>query len=139
MTVNDIDAAARRLSRERGRLALVIVDYAQEVANTDPRTPRYLTVGAVASRSIALAAELEAAFVIASQVNVVREGNEESFAMRESAILKHKAHFYLEFAVEWDRSVDGSRKVKAAKIRCPKARNAGAFELAVRYRPELTS
>lgn len=137
VTMNDIVAAARRLGRERGRLSLVIVDYAQEVADSDPRTPRYLTVGAVASRSIALADELQAAFVIASQVNVVREGNEESYAMRESQILKHKAHFYLEFAVEWDKVPDGSRRVKAAKIRCPKARNGPAFELPVRYRPEL--
>jgi replicative DNA helicase len=133
----DIEDAARRLSREHGALSLVIVDYAQEVADTDPRTPRYLTVGNVASRSIALAEELQAAVVIASQVNVVREGAEETFVMRESAILKHKAHFYLELAVEWDKLPDGTRRVKGARIRCPKARNGPAFELPIRYRPEL--
>jgi len=137
VTMADIEDAARRLSREHGALSLVIVDYAQEVADTDPRTPRYLTVGNVASRSIALAEELQAAVVIASQVNVVREGAEETFVMRESAILKHKAHFYLELAVEWDKLPDGTRRVKGARIRCPKARNGPAFELPIRYRPEL--
>ena len=137
VNMDDIVSAARRLNHERGRLSLVVIDYAQEVADPDPRTPRYLTVGAVASRSIALADELGAAVVIASQVNVVREGTEESYALRESQILKFKAHFVLEFAVEWEKQVDGSRKVKAAKIRCPKARNGPAFELPVRYVPEL--
>ena len=96
-----------------------------------------MTVGAVATRSIALAAELGCAVVVASQVNIVREGNDETFAMRESSILKHKAHFALEFAVEWEKRPDGSRAVAAAKIRCTKARNGPAFELPVCYRPEL--
>lgn len=137
VTMDAIAAVARRLESERGRLSLVVVDYAQEIADTDPRTPRYLTVGAVASRSIALAAELDAAVIIASQVNVTREGNEETYALRESQILKHKAHFVLELVVDWDKALDGSRKVRAARIRCPKARNGPGFELPIRYRPEL--
>jgi replicative DNA helicase len=137
ITMVEIEHAAETLRKDRGRLSLVIVDYAQEVADTDPRTPRYLTVGAVGSRSIALAAEQACAVIVASQVNVVREGNEETFAMRESAILKHKCHFALELAVEWEKRSDGSRTVGGAKIRCTKARNGPAFELPLSYRPEL--
>jgi len=137
VTMADIEEAAESVRRARGPLSLVLVDYAQEIADTDPRTPRYLTVGAVASRSIALAAEQQAAVVVASQVNVIREGSEETFSMRESAILKHKAHFVLELVVQWEKRPDGSRAATGATIRCSKARNGPAFELPLAYRPEL--
>lgn len=138
VTMGEIEDAAHALAKERGRPSVVVIDYAQEVADSDPRTPRYLTVGAVASRSIALAEELHTAVIVASQVNVVKDGNEESYVARESAILKHKAHFVLEFAVDWEKpSSGGYRRVKGAKLRCTKARNGPTFELALNYRPEL--
>jgi len=137
ITMAEIEAAAVMLANEHGRPSLVVIDYAQEVADMDPRTPRYLTVGAVASRSIAMAEELSTAVIVASQVNVVKDGNEESYVARESAILKHKAHFVLELAVDWEKLPSGVRRVNGAKIRCTKARNGPTFELPLIYRPEL--
>jgi len=84
-----------------------------------------------------MAEELSTAVIVASQVNVVKDGNEESYVARESAILKHKAHFVLELAVDWEKLPSGVRRVNGAKIRCTKARNGPTFELPLIYRPEL--
>lgn len=139
VTMDEISAAADEAKRRHPDLALVAIDYAQEVADTDPRTPRYLTVGAVAQRSVELARRLDVAVVIASQVNAVKEARGPAqYAFRESAILEHKASNVLLFVVDWTTdAATGARVVERAAFKATKCRGGSLFELAVRYQPAL--
>jgi len=135
--MDDVEAVVREAHKVHG-LDVVFLDYAQEVADLDPRTPRYLTVGSVAQRSVALARELDLAVVIASQVNVVKDGRGTSYVFRESQILEHKAHNVLLFIVEWQVDEETSeRYVKEALLKATKCRGTAVFEHRVDYHPEL--
>ena len=134
----EVEEEADALRRGPG-LALIALDYAQEIASYDERTPRYLAVGAVAQRSVALAREFGVPVLIASQVNVVKEGTKNTYAFRESQILEHKAHNVLLFLVQWRETPDGRRTVESAAFRATKNRSGPLFELPVEYEPELFS
>ena len=139
VNMDAIEQRARAAKRMLPNLALVAIDYAQEVADDDPRRARYLTVGEVAKRSVVLARELDCAVVVASQVNVVQQkGGPAEYVFRESSVLEHKAHSVLVFAVDWQQNPQGGgRVVTSAELRAKKMRGAGAFFLPVRYEPAL--
>lgn len=136
VTMADIEEKAGMLKRGPG-LALVVIDYAQQVAEVDPRTPRYLAVGEVAQRSVALARELAVPVLICSQVNVIKEGQRTSYSFRESAILEHKAHNVLILAVTWQEDGRGFRVIESAEFVAQKNRSGPLFTLPVKYDPEL--
>jgi replicative DNA helicase len=85
----EVEDEADALRRGPG-LALIALDYAQLLADPDERTPRYLAVGNVAQRSVALAREFCVPVIIASQVNTTKEGTKTVYSFRESQILEHK-------------------------------------------------
>ena len=137
-SVTMADIAEQTVALKRGPgLALVVVDYAQQVAEVDPRTPRYLAVGDVAQRAVALARELAVPVLICSQVNVIREGQRTSYSFRESAILEQKAHNVLILAVTWQEDGRGFRVIESAEFTAQKNRGGPLFTLPVRYDPEL--
>jgi len=103
----------------------------------DPRTPRYLAVGDVAQRAVALARELAVPVLICSQVNVIREGQRTSYSFRESAILEQKAHNVLILAVTWQEDGRGFRVIESAEFTAQKNRGGPLFTLPVKYDPEL--
>jgi replicative DNA helicase len=130
-TMAEVEAAAHSIPGIR----LVVVDYAQQVATMDDRTPRYLAVGEIGTRSVILAQALNVPVLVASQVNVAKDGNTKAFSFRETAILEHKAHVVLILDVRW---TDGEvRTVESAEIVCTKQRSGQAFRLPVHYEPEL--
>jgi replicative DNA helicase len=137
VTMADVEGCARELQFEAGSIAAVYIDYAQEVASLDDRTPRYLQVGQVATRSIILARELEIPVIIASQINQTRDkqGNVQQ-TFRESQILEHKSHNVLLFEVVWQEFED-SKTLDAAHFVCRKQRNGPMFRLQVEYQPEI--
>ena len=136
VSMHDVEACSRELMFEEGTLAAVFIDYAQQVATMDDRTPRYLQVGAVATRSIHLARELGVPVIIASQVNqsTDKQGNVTK-SFRESQILEHKSHNVLLFEVTWEEHED-ERYVTGAKFVCRKQRNGPLFRLPVEYIPQ---
>ncbi|MBN2371767.1 MAG: AAA family ATPase [Vicinamibacteria bacterium] len=138
-TMEDVDQAASDLHKQNGGLSLVLIDYAQQVAPIDPKTPRYLSVGSIATKSIELARRLDCAVLVASQVNVVKErSSPTSYVFRETALLEHKAHTVLLFVVEWSTpDEDGDRYVKDARFCASKMRNGSCFDLPVKYTPSL--
>jgi replicative DNA helicase len=140
-TMDDVEKAAEELHRRHGSLALVLVDYAQQVADPDPRTPRYLTVGAVGGRGIEIARRFDCAVVVTSQVNVVQDakGQGKSYTFRETALLEQKCHVGMILVVEWGESNGGPRWVKRCILKSTKGRNISAFELPLRYEPALFS
>jgi predicted ATP-dependent serine protease len=131
--MDEIETEAKRL-----KPVLVIIDYAQQVAPVDAKTPRYLTISDVGQRAIALARSLDCAALIASQVNVIRgeRGSIQGYSLRETAMLEHCAHVVLVFEIEYE-TVDGQRMVKASRIVVQKARGFAPFRIDVAYFPHL--
>ncbi len=98
VTMDVIEAVAK----DQGKLALILIDYAQYVAGEGSRhTPRYLQVGEVAERSVELSIKLNVPVLVASQVNVAKEANKRVYTFRESQILEHKANTALIMDVHW--------------------------------------
>lgn len=137
--IDAIEVAAEEAKRRHPDLAMVAIDYAQEVADPDPRAPRYLAVGNVAVRGTEIARRLDVAVVIASQVNAVKDvKGKVEYSFRESQILAHKAHNVLLFLVDWDEDpTTGNRIVNKALFKATKIRGAGVFELEVNYEPSI--
>lgn len=129
------------VAKEQGKLALILIDYAQYVAGDSARqTPRYLQVGEVAERSVEMSIKLNVPVLVASQVNVAREGNKKAYTFRESQILEHKANTVLIMDVQWTTSeTTGERIVERTDIVCTKQRGAATFTLKVHYEPHLYS
>jgi hypothetical protein len=123
-----------------GSLALIALDYAQELAAPDSRDPRYRAVGAVGRRAVELARRLDVAVIVASQVNAFKEAGRGPtvYSFRESGDLERTAANVLLFLVEWTTDgATGRRHVERATFRGTKVRNGSLFELPVRYRPAL--
>jgi replicative DNA helicase len=118
-------------------ISLVALDYAQQLADDDPKKSRYLAVGEVAMRSIELARELNCAVLVTSQVNTYREKgtNEKTYSIRESANLEQKAATVLYLIV--DRDSDG--RVEKAEFRSTKVRDGALFRLEVDFDPSIFS
>lgn len=117
-------------------LRLIVIDYAQQVADFASNKARYLQVGEVGTAGVAMALAFHVPVIIASQVNTIRDGGTKTFAFRETAILEHKAAVVLVFDVDWDE-VDEERFVKSARILCTKNRSGAPFRLPVHYEPSL--
>lgn len=130
-TMASIEDVARKV---RG-LKAIIIDYAQQVAGMDHRTPRYLQVGEVATRSTVLAKSLNVPVLLASQVNksVSKEdgGSDKrpAYTFRETALLAHKASVVLIFdrAKERDYDKDDEERVECL-LRCAKNRHGQLFK-----------
>ena len=138
VTMAGIESAAKVAAKEHGRLALVVIDYAQYVASTqDKYTPRYLQVGEVAERSVAMALRLNVPVVVASQVNLVKEGGgKRTYTFRESQILEHKASVVLVIDAQWAEQ-NGERTIERTDLVCLKNRSGQTFRLEVEYDPAL--
>lgn len=132
VSMRDIVEAADELED----LALVVIDYAQEVAGDSPNVPRYLQVGEVGGRSVDLAMRLDVPVIVASQVNTIKEGKTKTYTFRETAVLEHKASVVLILDVDWVEE-GGIRRVDAAHLVCTKQRAGEAFRLPVFYEPAL--
>jgi len=139
VTMDEVDVVCEWVTRNRGSISSVAIDYAQEIADLDPRAPRYLTVGAVAQRSVELARRLDVAVVIASQVNVTKgRTGPASYSFRETQVLEHKSSNVLLFVVDWQTDAfSGRRIVERAAFRATKCRGGSLFEVEVCYQPAL--
>ncbi len=134
-----VEAAAFEAKRLRPDLAAILLDYAQVLGTGgDPRTPRYVQVGAVGSRAVELARRLDVAVVLTTQVNRVKGEDGPGFAVRESQMLEHIAALVMFLSVTYDEDPRTGRRVVAeAKLCATKNRHGGLFALALEYRPEL--
>lgn len=134
-TMAEIEHAAHAIDG----LTLVAIDYAQQVAGEiDDRKPRYLQVGEVATRSVALAIKLNVPVVVASQVNILKEGAKKSYTFRESQILDQKAWATVVIELVSDEDpVTGFRHISESYLVCTKSRSGPGFRLRVDYKPDL--
>ncbi len=131
-------AGIETVARAAGKLALIVIDYAQYVAGDSSReVARYLQVGEVAERSVELAIKLSVPVLVASQVNTHEERGRTTYTFRESKILEQHAHTVMILDVQWKDSDSGTRKVERADIICTKNRGFATFRMRVEYTPEL--
>ncbi len=138
VTMDTVEAAVRDTQEQHGKLALLVIDYAQEVATQDGRTQRYLQVGEVAGRSVDISLRYNVPVLVASQVNVVKEGNKRTYTWRESATLLQKANTSMILDVVWGEDpATRERTVERADIVCEKQRGFSPFKLRVEYSPAL--
>lgn len=141
VTLDEIETVALEAKRRHPNLALIAIDYAQEVADDDnAKLARYLAVGNVAVKGTELARNLDVAVVIASQVNVSKEpkSGRTEYSFRESQKLEHKAHNVLLFIVDWREDAEAeTRTVERARFKAKKIRGGPVFEFDVTYEPEF--
>lgn len=134
VTMSDINEIARGIDG----LRLVIVDYAQEIANRNATTARYLAVGEVGKDAIILGKELHVPVMVASQVNVFKgERGGLEYAFRETKDLEHRAHCSMIMEVkrsETPNSLD-FYDIESTRIFARKNRSGAIFSVEVDYRP----
>lgn len=117
---------------------MVIVDYAQEVADRGANVARYLAVGEVGKSAIKLGKELNIPVVVASQVNVFKgDGGATDYAFRETKDLEHRAHASMIMEIKRSQQVNqhGYHDVESARIFARKNRSGPLFDVPVDYRP----
>jgi replicative DNA helicase len=94
--MEDIEATMSEIAIEAKKiknLRLVIIDYAQEIADMDSKLARYLAVGEVGKDAIKLGRACNCPVLIASQVNKTKTtGGRTEYEFRESKKLSHKAN-----------------------------------------------
>lgn len=128
--MSDVAAMARRIKGIR----LIIVDYAQETADPDPRIARYIAVGAVGRDSIRLAKELHCPVFVASQVNKSPKGE---YTFRESGDLHQRAHASMIMESKWSEipNRNGYFDIESTKIFSLKNRSGPGFSVPINYEP----
>jgi len=133
--MSDICAKARTIKG----IKLVIIDYAQEVADMSAKVARYLAVGDVGKDSIRLGKELSCPVLIASQVNVLKHGTQLEYSFRESQKLHHKAHTSMIMEVKRCETPNrnGYFDVESANIFAMKNRSGPMFNVQLNYEPAI--
>lgn len=120
-------------------IKLVIIDYAQEVADMNSKVARYLAVGDVGKDAIRLGKDLSCPVLIASQVNVLQHGMKKEYSFRESAKLYHKAHcaMIMEVKRKEEPNKNGYFDVESANIFAMKNRSGPMFNVQLSYDPAV--
>jgi replicative DNA helicase len=122
-------------------LKLIIVDYAQEIAEREPTTARYLAVGAVGQDAIALGKNLKLPVLVASQVNVFRESGNLDYSFRETKDLESRAHCSMIMEIKRSKAVNefGYYDIESTRIFARKNRSGAIFSVELDYDPALFS
>lgn len=129
-------ADTSEIARSIEGLRLIIIDYAQEVADMDPRVARYLAVGAVGSDAIKIGKELGCPVMVASQVNKSDKG---IYKFRESGDLENRSHvaMIIESKKSETPNENGYFDIESTRIFSPKNRSGPLFSIPVNYEPAL--
>ena len=94
LTPLDVRSRVRRLKREQGDLALVIIDYMQLMTTTGKAENRTIEIGQISRSLKALAKEMEVPLIALSQLNrnpEARQGKPELADLRESGAIEQDA------------------------------------------------
>ena len=141
--IDDIETSlsdAEKYARKIKDLKLIILDYAQELADDSGGTARYLAVGEVGKTAIRIGRELNCPVMIASQVNCAKDkfGNTE-YTFRESQKLEHKCHASMILEVQRDinRNEHGFYDVTGASLVFRKNRDGAMPKIELDYKPAI--
>jgi len=135
ITMVEIGKLAERIEN----IKLVIVDYAQEIANRSTTSARYLAVGEVGKDAIVLGKTLGVPVLVASQVNVNKDGGDLEYAFRETKDLEHRAHCSMIMEVKRSKMPNkyGYYDIESARVFARKNRSGAVFSVDLDYNPAL--
>ena len=129
--MSDVSAKARGIKG----IKLIIIDYAQELAEKNPRLARYLAVGNVGRDAIKIGREFRCPVMVTSQVNV----SDGVYTFRESGDLFQRAHVAFIMETKWSKSEDqhGYFQLESAKLISQKNRSGPKFAVPIKYEPAI--
>ncbi len=140
LTIMELRAKARRLS-SRHKLGLIVVDYLQLIAPTDPKTPREQQVAEISRGLKGLAKELDVPVIVLSQLN--RSAEKENRTprlsdLRESGSIEQDADVVLMLARPKDVEEKFQVAADSAELIVAKQRNGPVGELKLTFLRDIT-
>lgn len=146
LNILELRAKARRMANRlehEGRLGLIIVDYLQLVAGTDPRVPREQQIAEISRGMKAMAKELKLPVIVLGQLN--RESEKERRQprlsdLRESGSIEQDADVVLLLSKpkDTDDDVDRSQDVVPRDLIIAKQRNGPVGTVPLHFIKNLT-
>lgn len=140
LTIMELRAKARRL-QARTPLGLIVVDYLQLLAPTDPKVPREQQVAEISRGLKALAKELNVPVIVLSQLN--RSAEKENRTpklsdLRESGSIEQDADVVLMLARPKDADEKFQVAADSAELIVAKQRNGPVGELKLTFLRDIT-
>jgi replicative DNA helicase len=140
LTIMELRAKARRI-HARKKLGMIIVDYLQLLAGSDPRAPREQQVAEVSRGLKALAKELDVPVLVLSQLN--RSSEKENRTprlsdLRESGSIEQDADVVLMLSRPKDADEKFQTAANAADLIVAKQRNGPVGDLKLTFLQEIT-
>lgn len=141
--LEDIEAPMSEIARraiELKNVRLIILDYAQEIADMDAKIARYLAIGEVGKDAISLGRRLNCPVLIASQLNAINGKNGAvDYSFREGMKIHHKANTSMILEVKREKIPDknGFYEIESTRIFSMKNRGGPMFSVEVDYNPAL--
>jgi replicative DNA helicase len=143
-TVTEVAAAARRIQRQTGSLALVVIDYLQLLEPDNPRDSRQEQVSRMTRRLKGLAREMKVPILCLSQLNRQAEEGKDHRPrlshLRESGAIEQDADVVLFVHREeyYHRGEEAEQLAGQAEIIIAKQRNGPVGEVELIWRKEFT-
>jgi replicative DNA helicase len=141
MTINQLRAKARRIWARNDKMGLIVIDYLQLLAGTDPKIQREQQISEISRGLKTLAKELNVPVIVLSQLN--RDSEKEKRQpklsdLRESGSIEQDADVVLLLARPKDVGDEFSVAADTADLIIAKQRNGPVGDLKLNFRKEYT-
>lgn len=141
ITINQLRAKARRIFARNENMGVIVIDYLQLIAGTDPRVPREQQIAEISRGIKTLAKELQVPVIVLSQLN--RDSEKEKRQpklsdLRESGSIEQDADVVLLLARPKEAGDDFSVAADSADLIIAKQRNGPVGEIKLTFRKEYT-
>lgn len=141
VTINQLRAKSRRVFARNPGMGLIVVDYLQLLAGSDPRTPREQQISEISRGIKGLAKELKVPVVVLSQLN--RDSEKEKRQpklsdLRESGSIEQDADVVMLLARPKDATDDFSVAADKADLIIAKQRSGPVGEIKLNFHRDIT-
>ncbi|MDQ8203657.1 replicative DNA helicase [Pelagicoccus sp. SDUM812003] len=141
VTINQLRAKSRRVFARNPGMGLIVVDYLQLLAGTDPRVPREQQIAEISRGIKGLAKELKVPVIVLSQLN--RDSEKEKRQpklsdLRESGSIEQDADVVLLLARPKDAGDDFSVAADEADLIIAKQRAGPVGEVKLKFIKDIT-
>lgn len=141
VTINQLRAKARRVFARNPGMGLIVIDYLQLLAGTDPRIQREQQIAEISRGLKGLAKELKVPVIVLSQLN--RDSEKEKRQpklsdLRESGSIEQDADVVLLLARPKDAGDDFSVAADKADLIIAKQRNGPVGEIKLNFLRDIT-
>ncbi len=141
VTINQLRAKARRIWARNDNMGLIVIDYLQLLAGTDPKIQREQQISEISRGLKTLAKELKVPVMVLSQLN--RESEKEKRQpklsdLRESGAIEQDADVVLLLARPKDAGDEHSVAADSADLIIAKQRNGPVGDIKLTFRKEYT-